>query len=66
MVQETLGILCDALEADFKVQVRAGGAAGVAAQGDQLAALDDLTGLDLEFGQVGVARREVVAVTLSS
>jgi hypothetical protein len=62
LIQEALGILRDALEAHFEVQVRAGRAAGVAAQADQLAALDDLPGLDLELGEVGIARREVVAV----
>lgn len=62
LIKETLGILRDALEAHLEVQMRAGGTAGVAAQGDQLATLDDLTRLDLKFREVGIARRELVAV----
>ncbi len=42
LIQETLRVLRNALEAHFEMQVRSGRAAGVPAQADQLATLDNL------------------------
>lgn len=46
----------------FKVQVGAGGAAGVANFGNQLAALHDVALADMKFAGVGVAADQAVLV----
>ena len=47
--QKARGILRNTLEAHFEMQVRPGRPAGIAGGADQLAALDDLAGLDVDF-----------------
>src|SRR5262249_48463528 len=60
--QELVGIQRDALLAHLEVQVRAGGAAGRADLGDELALHHHVAHLHEALGKVRVARREPVVV----
>src|SRR5438105_3178338 len=59
---EARRVLRGTAEAHLEMQVRAGGAAGVAGERDALGALHDVALLDEQPRQVGIARHEVVAV----
>lgn len=59
-VEDCLGIDCVAHKTGLEVQVRTGGTAGVAAQGDGLAGLDNLVGLHEEAREVAIDGLEAV------
>src|SRR6202035_4782869 len=56
------GVDGGAVEADFVVEVRAGGAAGAADAADRVAAVDALAGADVDLGEVAVAGGDAEAV----
>ena len=51
-----------AMEANFEMQVRAGGAAGASDRPDHLAGADDLADARPERGHMSVARLEAIAM----
>merc|ERR1712023_421428 len=60
--QERTRIDRTAIDADFEVQVGAGGTAGAAHGADHGAGVDLFTDMGLEAGKVRIARHETIAV----
>ena len=61
-VDQLVGVDVHAEVADFKVQMGAVGASGVAAESDDIASLHDLAGVDQSAGKVCVVRLQAVVV----